>query len=41
MNDFEQAELTIIISQVITSMESQRTKLTKAINELKTIKSNL
>lgn len=41
MTDFEQAEILIIINQVITSMESQRTKLTKAINGMKDIKLKL
>ena len=41
MTDFEQAEILIIINQVITSMESQRTKLTKAINGIKDIKLKL
>lgn len=41
MTDFEQAEILIIVNQVITSMESQRTKLTKAINGMKDIKLKL
>lgn len=41
MTDFEQAEILIIINQVITSMESQRIKLTKAINGMKDIKLKL
>lgn len=41
MTSLEQSEILIIVNQVITSMESQRTKLTKAINGMKNIKLKL
>ena len=41
LTQFEEAEILIIINQVITSMESQRTKLSKAIKGMQEIKSNL
>ena len=41
MTSLEQSEILIIVNQVFTSMESQRTKLTKAINGMKNIKLKL
>lgn len=41
MTSLEQSEILIIVNQVITSMELQRTKLTKAINGMKNIKLKL
>lgn len=41
MTSLEQSEILIIVNQVITLMESQRTKLTKAINGMKNIKLKL
>ena len=41
MTSLEQSEILIIVNQVITSMESQRTKLTEAINGMKNIKLKL
>lgn len=37
LSSFEEAELTIIVNQVISSMENQVIKLNKAIKELKKI----